>query len=1678
MAWSGKALNLVVYAYDSTTPISGATFTLTNTQSTDDTEDDVVVWSGTSNAEGMISIPWGPEETTGGNAACFAGNSSYVLKLTVANDAYVLPAGFWTVDIGMDNTVSWTTTQSTESAVNRTLSIGPVDEDGDTVSATLGSTFNVYNDLQPSIVFNANGGELMNDSEFGELSDDHTVRTVTVDFTATETSHVYAITETNPICRGYVFANYWATWPDKDTEIDGVEYEEYYKDDQEKNKITFYRDSDNDDVTLYAQWEPVVAKITDRNDNLLYVNGSPAVYMTLAEAFEAFNTASFTTSTGSTANQRKIKMLVGEYTLTQPVELKRGKTAVLTTAATSDNDLDGYPGPYTGEDSSVCVITRGYDYDSDDDEEADTVTASMITNNNYLTLMNITLDGGNLTYAGNGGIVSVMGNYSQLMVAEGTTLRNSTVVVDAAKEEGTTGFGGAIYAAANTAVTLSGGSITSNSAANGGAMYALGTVNVTGGEITANHATVNNDGEYGLGGGLYVGGRLTMSNGTIGANGSANTAASGAGVYLAGTGSFTGGTIAYNIATTAGGGVYAAADVSLSGTAITNNTAGNSTAAGNGGGVYMDGASLTMSTGVIRANSASALGDEGGLGGGVYIGTGASIAMSGGSIGGTAASDKNEAASGAGVYLAADSSASTFTGGAIAYNTASGNGGGLYTAKNVTLSGVNVANNGAGNTGNAGYGGGVYVNDATLTLSSGNIRANTASASNGQGGFGGGVYVDNTGSLIMSGGTVGGTTATYGNHAANGAGVYLAGSESSYATFTLSSGSLTNNRASGQGGAVYADDYAQMTMSGGSISLNRANGTNGGAINVEGEHSRLYFSGSPVIFNNPASAATTAQKNVVLSEDYNTVINTDETGLTGGTIGVYVVDTATTDSSTIYNKHGLYNKPFGTYDEADSKRDNAMYFRNDRNMALYGMPNDEDPGTVYWLNVVCKITSSSDALLYERKTVNEVTAYYPAVYDTVKGGFTATGETLYRRSGSAYVVYNGALKLKMLEDYELDGDEVISYSTDRNLTFTTAETDISKTMSSNGDVYIYVPASTTDEETGETNVTGDPERATLTRAQTTGSMFTVNNASHSFTMTGLIIDGNDTETTVDGGIFHVEAGELIVGSGAKLTKSKATNGGAVYVAANAVMTMTGGEITGCEAASGGAGIYLAEGSTLKLSGSPSFGGTGRKTDDVDSQIITEDDDGNPIGNFTTGVTLSDDALNGQKAYTKARQDIFLEGYADEEGHEGETPATSIVLTGALDVPNGSIWVWAGDPAHYEMLKQFAVFESTTVKSAMTSAQLEKSYAAFRNAWDDESTGCGADYLTGQEGDDLTDEAGKTWKCIYWTGGFDFVFRKIDGDGIALDGAEFTLYMSTKDSGGNYVPATNATSGAMIAYQQTDKVNGGKKNATATSGKGTQTDPLAGTNEEHAVVIKVNTGTEDNPVLAVPDPKVYGKGLAVFEKIPPGVYFIKETTDANGIATIGGKKYKPVEEMHMVDINGKGFYTFYVATLADDGTTTWVKDDAHKAPMETLSVGSDTVDVPVALNVSAGSRKVVLRKVENSTTNPYGSIKSAVFDVYYADKQTVVKLKHTTTTVVNGVSTTTTTVEALQDLASKNSGAFWMGELPCGTYYIEETDSAGYKMPTHFFVLEVTDSGVMTKEISESSNAADLVPTDD
>ncbi len=50
-------------------------------------------------------------------------------------------------------------------------------------------------------------------------------------------------------------------------------------------------------MKLYAQWDEVVCKITDRSGTILYVNGSPAVYGTLEEGFESAMMVMFLPST-------------------------------------------------------------------------------------------------------------------------------------------------------------------------------------------------------------------------------------------------------------------------------------------------------------------------------------------------------------------------------------------------------------------------------------------------------------------------------------------------------------------------------------------------------------------------------------------------------------------------------------------------------------------------------------------------------------------------------------------------------------------------------------------------------------------------------------------------------------------------------------------------------------------------------------------------------------------------------------------------------------------------------------------------------------------------------------------------------------------------------------------------------------------------------------------------------------------------------------------------------------------------------------------------------------------------------------------------------------------------------------------------------------------------------------
>ena len=451
IAWKGKGLELEVtqyliktdregnpvldgngnkVLYDTVVPVQNASFTFERVNG----DTTVQVWSGKSNSEGIVSIPWGSNETSGGNVASFVPGSVYVLKQTVTDGNAVLPGGNWKATIGRNNSVNWVAQQTDD--VDRTLDILMPEK------AFLGETFGLKNDIKPTLTFDVNAK-----NSSAKLSDNSKEKTEVIPFTTTQTSHEYTIKETNPTWDSHVFKA-WATMEEKPKGENGAELtgealssQGYYEFTQ-NSEITFYRGTDSADpavkytdksskgnMTLYAQWDEVVCKITDRSGTLLYIDGVPAVYGTLEDGFDVYNTATsltFKYSDGSKATARRIEMLVGEYTLDNQLTLVRGKTVMLTTAPSTDTD--GYA--YTGTES-VCVITRGG------------CDSSMIENHANLTLMNITLDGNHTTEAGtindavvcDGGIVSNIQNSAVLTVSSGTTLRNSKV----------DGNGGAVY---------------------------------------------------------------------------------------------------------------------------------------------------------------------------------------------------------------------------------------------------------------------------------------------------------------------------------------------------------------------------------------------------------------------------------------------------------------------------------------------------------------------------------------------------------------------------------------------------------------------------------------------------------------------------------------------------------------------------------------------------------------------------------------------------------------------------------------------------------------------------------------------------------------------------------------------------------------------------------------------------------------------------------------------------------------------------------------------------------------------------------------------------------------------------------------------------------------------------------------------------------------------------------
>ncbi len=142
----------------------------------------------------------------------------------------------------------------------------------------------------------------------------------------------------------------------------------------------------------------------------------------------------------------------------------------------------------------------------------------------------------------------------------------------------------------------------------------------------------------------------------------------------------------------------------------------------------------------------------------------------------------------------------------------SGKGGGVYNTGDLTLSGGEIRTN------RSGGGGGVY-NGGTFYMYGGSIVSNSCGSDNG-----GGVLNYMGCTFCMAGGTISGNTA-----------LYSGGVENTAGTFILKGGSITGNTASFDGGGVYnTSRAATFTMEGGNISGNTAGYYGGGVVNKAG----------------------------------------------------------------------------------------------------------------------------------------------------------------------------------------------------------------------------------------------------------------------------------------------------------------------------------------------------------------------------------------------------------------------------------------------------------------------------------------------------------------------------------------------------------------------------------------------------------------------------------------------------------------------------------------------------------------------------------------------------------------------------------------------------------------------------------------------------------------------------
>ena len=503
------------------------------------------------------------------------------------------------------------------------------------------------------------------------------------------------------------------------------------------------------------------------------------------------------------------------------------------------------------------------------------------------------------------------------------------------------GMGGGIHVNAKSVLTLSGGTIYSNSATGGGGgIYNAGTLTLNGttiknnsagtgagihntGTLTVSSGTLSGNTSSGHGGGIYNTNTLNMSGGYVTGN---TSNANGGGIYIAsGKLNITGGYIQNNIASTYGGGLCIASgtvsafkNASVTGnsatlgggmltnidTPLTSNTiTGNKATGSTGGGVYINYKALSLTGNTINSNTAAT------SGGGV-AGYQATINMKSGTVSGNTAGNF-----GGGISTGTDSNL-TVSGGTIGNNVATNhNGGGIYiTAGTGNITGGTITGNKATND----CGGGIFTNNgSTLNIKGGTISSNSAK-------WGGGVFNQYGGTTNMTGGTVTGNSASD-----RGGGFFNKASGSTKGVLSLTGGTISGNTSTNTGSGVVVQSTTNI----------------GGAINIKSDNNVALFDGN---YLNIASALTGSTPIMVVPNSY-----TNGSKIANVAYGTKLGSLMFSRFSLV-NDNGFVIRP-GNYQssaagtsKADIVVSSKYTIEYNSNVSVQNVTNMPDAGSKYW----------------------------------------------------------------------------------------------------------------------------------------------------------------------------------------------------------------------------------------------------------------------------------------------------------------------------------------------------------------------------------------------------------------------------------------------------------------------------------------------------------------------------------------------------------------------------------------------------------------------------------------------------------------------------------------------------------------------------------------------------------